>query len=305
MCRLFTEGDLKRYGDLISDGGSKILEQIAEQRERLKGSLANVGHVIAVMSGKGGVGKSSVTVNLASALALGGQRVGIIDADINGACIAKMTGVAGTTPVEAETGILPVETALGIKVMGIDLLMQDDRAPVMWAAPTQKDAFTWRGMMEVAAVREFVSDTVWGELDILLIDLPPGTDRLPNLLDVLPTFSGAVIVTLPTQVSRLVVGRSIRMATEVLGTPVIGLVENMSARVCSHCGEMDHLFPEGDVEKMADDLGIPFLGSIPFDPNLAKAADDGEVFLDQYPESDAADALASISLQVLETLDLS
>jgi len=305
LCRPFAESELKRYGDLIADGGSGILEQIAEQRERLRGSLANVEHVVAVMSGKGGVGKSTVTVNLASAMALGGKRVGIIDADINGACVAQMTGVSGSTPVSAESGIMPVETVLGIKVMGIDLLMQDAGAPVMWAAPTQKDAFTWRGMMEVAAIREFVSDTVWGELDILLVDLPPGTERLPNLLDVLPMFSGAVIVTLPTLVSRLVVRRSIRMATEVLNTPVIGLVENMSGHVCSRCGEVDPLFPTGESEQMADDLGIPFLGSIPFDSKMAESTDNGEVFLDQYPESDAADAFAVISWQVLESLQLS
>jgi ATP-binding protein involved in chromosome partitioning len=295
---------VKRYGDLIADGGSNILEQVEQQRERLKGSLVDVAHVVAVMSGKGGVGKSSVTVNLASALALGGYRVGIIDADINGACIAQMTGVSGETPVSAESGMLPVETTLGIKVMGIDLLMQDDGAPVMWAAPTQKDAFTWRGMMEVAAIREFVSDTVWGELDILLVDLPPGTERLPNLLDVLPRFSGAVVVTLPTQISRLVVGRSIRMATEVLNTPVIGLVENMSARECPHCGKVSDQHLDGTSEEMAEHFGIPFLGSIPFDSNLARAADDGDVFLDLHPESDAAAELAIISRQVLETLQL-
>lgn len=295
---------MKRHGDLLGDGGSNIVEQVERQRDKLKGSLANVSHVIAVMSGKGGVGKSAVTVNLASAFALGGQRVGIIDADINGACIAQMTGVAGQTPTSDETGINPVVTGLGIKVMGIDLLMSDDGAPVLWAAPTQKDAFTWRGMMETAAVREFVADTLWGELDVLLVDLPPGTERLPNLLDVLPVFSGAVIVTLPSAISRTVVRRSVRMATEVLQTPVLGLVENMAAFECPSCGSVSHLFPASDAEIMADDLGIPFLGSIPFDVRMAHAADEGEVFLDAYPESDAADSIAGISWQVLESLQL-
>lgn len=294
---------MKRYGDLISDGGSNILEQVAAQRERSKRGLAGVDHVMAVMSGKGGVGKTSITVNIAAALAMSGWRVGIMDADVNGACVARMTGVAGQTPSTSESGVVPIRTGRDVSVMGIDLLMEDDSAPVLWDAPTQKDAYTWRSMMEVAAVREFVSDTAWGKLDALFVDLPPGADRLPNLLDVLPSFSGAIVVTLPTAVSQLVVKRSVRMATEVLFTEILGLVENMSERRCPHCGEIDPLFRGGKTETMATDLGIPFLGSVPFDPRLARTADRGSDFLKEYADSDAANAFIRLAERVRDSLE--
>ncbi len=293
---------MKRYGDLIGDGGSNVLEQVQAQAARLKGRLADVDHVIAVMSGKGGVGKSALTVCIADALALAGQRVGIVDADINGASISKMTGTNGQKVGFGESGATPVQSALGVKIMGIDLFVDDPSAPVLWKAPTQKDGFTWRGMMEMSAVREFISDTDWGRLDVLLVDLPPGTASLPNLVDVLPRFSGAVIVTLPTGISKLVVERSARMARDVIKAPVIGLVENYSYKVCPHCGEIDELYPDSDAEPLARELDIPFLGRIPFDPLVAAAMDAGESYLQMHPERVAAKAIRSIAEMVAASL---
>ena len=289
---------MKSYKDIATDGGSNIIEQVTAQAAQVAARMASVRHVVAVMSGKGGVGKSSVTVNLASAMALGGQTVGILDADINGPSIAKMTGVRGQPLRFGQTGVAPAEAALGLKVMSIDLFLTGDGTPILWDAPTQKDGFTWRGMMEMHATREFLSDTEWGTLDTLLIDLPPGTDKLPNIVDVLPQLSGTIIVTLPSGVSQFVVGKSITMATELLKTPVIGLIENMSAYICPHCGEEEALFPTGEAEQMAAAYGIPFLGKLPFDPRLALAADAGSLFMIGHAETPAGKAIRTVAERV-------
>ena len=230
---------MKTYSDLPSDGGSGIIGQVTQQVNRTQKRLESVRHTVAIMSGKGGVGKSSITVNLASALALRGNRVGVLDADINGPSIAKMIGVRGVNIDYGADGVKPAISPLGVRVMSMDLFLKDDETPVLWEAQTQKDAFTWRGTMEVSALREFLSDTEWGVLDYLLIDLPPGTDRLPNLIDLLPTLGGTVVVTIPSSVSQLVVKKSLTMAKKLLNTPVVGIVENMAAYVCADCGKTE------------------------------------------------------------------
>lgn len=293
---------MKSYKDIAGDGGSNIVAQVGEQVGRLNARMASVRHVVAVMSGKGGVGKSSLTVNLASALALQGAEVGILDADINGSSIPKMTGLRGRSPERGPTGMIPPVNSLNTKVMSIDLLLTDDRSPVQWKAPTQDDAYTWRAMMEMGAVREFLSDTDWGTLDYLFIDLPPGTDKLPNLAGLLPRLSGAIIVTIPSGVSELVVGKSIRLAGD-LKTPIVGLVENMSSYVCTHCGQEEALFPGGNIERMADAEGIPYLGSIPFDSRIAAAADDGLLFMTRFGDTAAGKAILRVAGEMKRFLD--
>ena len=293
---------MKTYKDIAGDGGSNIVAQVAAQQDRVKSRMASVRHIVAVMSGKGGVGKSSVVVNLASAFALQGYSVGILDADINGSSIAKMTGVRGQPLQTGETGMMPTAAGPNLKVMSIDLFLPDDGMPVIWDAPTQKDAYTWRGMMEAAAIREFLSDTEWGDLDYLIIDLPPGTDKLPNMLDLLPQISGTIIVTIPSGLSQFVVGKSIRMARELLRTPVIGLIENMSAHTCSQCGHEEKLFPGNTVEELAQQHDVPYLGRIPFDPRMAVCADEGLLYLEKHGDLPATNAIGEIAQKVGEFL---
>ena len=294
---------MKTYKDIAGDGGSNIIEQVTAQQDRVKDRMASVRHIVAVMSGKGGVGKSSVVVNLGSALALQDYSVGILDADINGSSIAKMTGVRGQSLETGETGVMPTAAARNLKVMSIDLFLRDDNMPVMWDAPTQKDAYTWRGMMEAAAIRELLSDTEWGDLDFLIIDLPPGTDKLPNMVDLLPEISGTIIVTIPSELSQFVVGKSIMVAKDLLRTPVIGLIENMSMHICSQCGHEEKLFPGGIVEELAQQHGVPYLGRIPFDPRMAVCADEGSLYLEEYGDLPATNAVGQIAQRVAEFLN--
>jgi ATP-binding protein involved in chromosome partitioning len=292
---------MKTYHDLTGDGGSEVAEQVAAQEKALEARMASVEHAVAVMSGKGGVGKSTVAANLATALAQEGRSVGVVDADVNGPSLAKIMGVRDQTVTMGNDGMQPATGPLGIKVMSMDLFLPDDETPVVWDAPTQQDAYTWRGTMEAGAVREFLGDTEWGSLDTLLIDLPPGTDRLPTLVDLLPDLSGTIVVTIPSAVSELVVSKSIEMAREHLQTPVIGLVENMTTYTCPHCGEVAPLFPAQNSQ--ATTLKVPALGHIPFDPRMAAAADEGQLFVQHYDALPASQALHQIAEKVQQFLD--
>ncbi len=274
---------MKRYKDIKGDGGSNIAGQVEAQQAKLRARLASVRHVVAILSGKGGVGKSALTANLASCLALAGWKVGVLDADLNGPTMAKMLGVRGEKLVVSPEGVDPPATPLGVKVMSMDLLLSSDAAPLAWDAPTQAEAHTWRGAMEANALREFLADTRWSELDVLLLDLPPGTDRLATIASLVPALAGSVVVTIPSEVSHLVVKKSITVAGQAKA-PVLGLVENMAG-----------LFPGPDGAALAREAGIPFLGSVPFDPALARACDRGEPFVALAPGSPAAQALTSIA----------
>ncbi len=274
---------MKRYKDIAGDGGSNIAGQVEAQQGKLRARLAAVRFVVAVVSGKGGVGKSSLTANVASCFALNGWKVGVLDADLNGPTMAKMLGVRDQKLVITPDGVEPPRTPLGVKVMSMDLLLPSDATPLSWDAPTQAEAHTWRGAMEANALREFLADTSWGELDALLLDLPPGTDRLATVASLLPELTGSVIVTIPSDVSHLVVKKSITVAAQTKA-PVLGLVENMAG-----------LFPGPDAGALARDTGIPFLGAVPFDPALAAACDRGEPFVALAPESPAAQALMRIA----------
>lgn len=295
---------MKGYHDIATDGGSNVIEQVEELAQRTRERLAGVRHVMAVMSGKGGVGKSTLTVNLAASLARDGHAVGIVDGDINGPTIGRMTGVHGLPLQYGAGGIeAPVARSVPVKVMSMDLFLEADTAPVLWDAPTQKDGYAWRGLMEAGALREFIADTVWGELDYLLVDLPPGSDRLPNLVDVLPTLSGAVVITMPSAVSLGVVGRSIRMARELLETRILGIIENMSGYVCPTCGQFDELFTAGDVERLSADLDTPILGSIPFDPLIGICADQGRFYVTEHPDRPAASFIRTLADRLVLLLD--
>jgi len=281
---------VKRYKDIAGDGGSNIAGQVEAQHDRLRQRLASVHAIVAIVSGKGGVGKSALTANLACCLTLGGWKVGVLDVDLNGPTQAKMLGVRGRRLVVTDGGVEPPGSELGVKVMSMDLLLPEDAAPLTWDTTVQEEAHTWRGAMEANAVREFLADTNWGTLDALLLDLPPGTDRLATIASLAPELAGIVVVTIPSDVSHLVVRRSITVAAQTTA-PILGLVENMAG-----------LFPGPDAARMAADAGIPFLGSVPFDPALAVAADRGEAFVALAPERESARALRRIADGIRVTL---
>ena len=284
---------MKTYADLPSDAGSNIIGQVTAQANRLQKRLASVKHTIVIMSGKGGVGKSSLTANLATALTLKGNAVGVVDADINGPTLAKMMGVRNATLEYTPAGVKPAVTALGTKLISMDLLLAEDDAPVLWNAHSQKDAFTWRSTMEVGALREFIADTEWGDLDYLLLDLPPGTDRLPNVAELIPDLGGVVVVTIPSEVSQLIVKKSVTMARDILKVPIIGVVENMAFYMCQHCGKEEPLFSTDETSNTAFQKTL--LGSIPFDPRLARANDNGTAYIDEYQDTPASQALMQVA----------
>lgn len=249
------------------------------------------------MSGKGGVGKSAMTVNLATELARRGLNTGIVDADINGASVVRMTGVQrprNGTP----GGITPPESEVGVRVMSIDLFLPDG-APVKWAAPSQEHAYAWRGMAEVNAIREMLADTLWGNLDVLLVDLPPGTDKLPNLHDIIDRLSAAVVVSIPSPASRHIVRKSIRLAAEALGDRPLGLVENMTSFRCTECGHVHDLYPSDEL----DLDGITRLGEVPFDPEFGSLLDAGRVQDALAAGGPAALGVSSVVDQLLTLLE--
>ena len=287
---------MRTYKELPSDAGSNIIGQVTAQVNRLQKRIASVKHTVAIMSGKGGVGKSALTANLATALTLKGNTVGVVDADINGPTLAKMMGVRNATLEYTPAGVKPAMTELGTKLISMDLLLAEDDAPVLWNAHTQKDAFTWRSTMEVGALREFIADTEWGTLDYLLLDLPPGTDRLPNVAELIPDLGGVVVVTIPSEVSQLIVKKSVTMARDILKVPIIGVVENMAFYVCQHCGEAEPLFSaDGTLDPAFQQM---ILGSVPFDPRLARSGDDGTQYLDRYPDASASKVLMQVAEKV-------
>jgi ATP-binding protein involved in chromosome partitioning len=280
---------------------SNVLGQVLAQRERVAARLSPIKRLVAVMSGKGGVGKSALTANLAAALAMQGCTVGVLDADLNGATAAAMLGARGQKLEITPGAVRPAIGVCDIRVMSMDLFLPDDDTPVRWQHPggLAADAFVWRGSMEANALREFLSDTDWGELDYLLLDLPPGADRFdavvrlaPPLTD--PAIGGALVVTIPSRVSQLVVRRAIAAAREA-GAHLIGLVENMAGYVGEDGKVTRELFPNGRGATFAAALDVPHLGSIPFDPRLARETDAGRPFVLDHAESAAGQAIVAIA----------
>jgi ATP-binding protein involved in chromosome partitioning len=282
---------MKRYRDIAGDGGSNVAGQVGAQLSRLRRRLEPIRFVIAVVSGKGGVGKSTITGGLACALALDGWRVAVLDADLNGPSMAKVLGARGARLQVSAGEVEPPAGVLGVRVMSMDLLLDGDATPLVWDAPTQAEAHTWRGTMEANALREFLADTAWGALDALILDLPPGTDRLATVVSLVPGLAGTIVVTIPSDLSQLIVKKSITVA-RASGVPALGLVENMAG-----------LFPGPDAESLAREAGIPFLGAVPFDRELALAADRGEPFVEACAEREAARALRGIAARVRAALE--
>ena len=264
----------------VSEERKRIVE---EREEQLKIRMGKIEHKIAVISGKGGVGKSAVTVNLAVAFAVNGYRVGILDADIHGPSVPKMLGLSGRRLEVGPPGIFPVVGPFKIRVVSMDFLLPDENAPIIW-----------RGPLKMAALRQLLSDIVWGELDLMLIDLPPGTGDEPlSIAQLLPEMDGVIIVTIPSEVSQIVVKKAVNFA-RTLGLPIIGVIENMSGFICPNCGAKIDIFQSGGGEKIAKEMEIPFLGKIPIDQRICEDSDRGKPFIIEHRDSPASKALMEI-----------
>jgi ATP-binding protein involved in chromosome partitioning len=260
-------------------------EMTAEERERVFGQLQpeqgsaaavnRIGHVVAVVSGKGGVGKSTVSALLAVALRKRGYSVGLLDADITGPSIPKMLlGEEPGHPLGSPLGILPITSPLGIKVMSINLLLADVNQAVIW-----------RGPLISSAIKQFYGDVVWGTLDYLIVDLPPGTsDASLTVMQTIP-LNGIVLVTTPQSLAGMVVQKAASMAAQ-LSIPVLGVIENMSYVQCPDCGKVIELFGNSHALELTQSLGAPLLGRIPIDPALAEVADRGEIEAHDVAEFD-------------------
>ena len=226
---------------------------------------SNIKNVIGVVSGKGGVGKSFVTSSLAVAMAKAGYKAGILDADMTGPSLPKMFG-AKEQVVGDDRGMIPFETPEGIKIISINLLMEDEEAPVIW-----------RGPVIAGVVKQFWNETVWGEIDYLFGDMPPGTGDVPlTVFQSLPV-NGIVIVTSPQELVQMIVKKAYNMA-KMMNIPVLGLVENFSYMKCPDCGKHISVFGESKIDEIAAELGVKVLGKIPLDPEFAEAADKGEFY---------------------------
>jgi len=282
-----------RYRDVVGDGGSDIVGQITELQGKLAERMASIRTKLAVMSGKGGVGKSTVTVNLAAALAGAGHSVGLLDADVHGPSIAKMLGVRDHVLRWQGEGVEPARGHGGMAVMGMDLLLPDETTPVSWKGPTN-DTFAWRGLLEMQALRELLTDTLWGALDFLVIDLPPGTNQYATLGDLLGELDGTLVVSIPTEVSRSVVNRSITMLRDNLGVGVLGVVENMSGYYDVETGRELPLFVTPESVGYGD---VPVLGRLPFDYRMAEACDKGTPYVDLYPDTPVSTAFRALAKQ--------
>jgi len=229
---------------------------LAEQNQ-----FSNIKHVIGVVSGKGGVGKSLVTASLANLMAAQGYEVGILDADITGPSIPKMYGLHGPAEMTEGDNILPIFTENGIRVMSVNLLLPDEEAPVIW-----------RGPILANMVKQFWSDVAWGELDYLFVDMPPGTGDVPLTVFQSIPVDGVIMVTSPQELVRLIVKKALNMA-ESMHIPVLGLVENYSYVVCPDCGKEFRIFGESGIDALAGELELPILGKMPIDTKLAELAD--------------------------------
>jgi ATP-binding protein involved in chromosome partitioning len=248
--------------------------------------MTKIKHKIAIISGKGGVGKSLVTVNLAMLLAKNGK-VGVFDADLTGPCVPKMLGIKGNRLQASPLGINPAEGPMGIRVVSMDFLLPSDESPVIW-----------RGPIKMGAIRQFLGEVFWGQLDYLLVDLPPGTgDESLSILQLLPEMDGVIIVTIPSEVSQSVVKKAVTFARQ-LNVPILGIVENMSGMICPHCGEMIEVFSRGGGSKISDEMNVEYLGSIPMDPRISSDSDKGTPFVISHPDSPAARKFSQIVKKV-------
>jgi ATP-binding protein involved in chromosome partitioning len=281
---------MKTYEDLEGDGGSDIIGQVTQLGKTLRSRLDKIKHKVALMSGKGGVGKSSITANIASCLADRGMKVGILDADLNGPSIGHLLGVGNDIKLEMrDDGMEPGVGHQDIRIMTMDMLVKTADTPVMWTEEADATA-VWVSTMESTAIRELLADTNWGELDYLLIDMPPGSDRIDNIRSLIPELAGVVEITIPSPLSQHIVTKSITKNIK-MKVPIIGLIENMATYVCPHCNNEGKLFDGEDVHKLSEIRDIPYIGKIPFDTRISQSQS-GNLFYKEFKDSITGQAIA-------------
>lgn len=272
-------------------------EEILELREdlMLTDSLTRIANTFMVLSGKGGVGKSTVAVNLAASLAAADREVGLLDIDIHGPSVPTLLKLEGSlTGGATGRGLIPMQYSDHLKVMSIEFLAREQVG----------EAVIWRGPMKHRVIRQFLAEVDWGDLDFLVVDAPPGTGDEPlSICQVAPPRSQALIVTTPQEVALKDVRKSIRFCKS-LGLPVFGIIENMSGFVCPDCGARHDLFRAGGGERLAQETGFRFLGRIPIDPRLVTASDEGKPFVLEYPSSTAARAFDEMVGRMLDLAPL-
>ncbi|WP_067048998.1 Mrp/NBP35 family ATP-binding protein [Methanofollis ethanolicus] len=252
----------------------------------------DVKHVILVLSGKGGVGKTTVSVNLASALANHGKTVGLLDLDIHGPNVPKMVGAEGQHLNVMGNKIEPVQITGNLSVVSMEFLLPDAETPVIW-----------RGPMKMSVIQQFLEDVNWGALDYLVVDLPPGTgDEALSIIQLAPNVDGAVIVTTPQEVSTMDSKKAVKFV-EKLELPVLGIIENMSGLICPDCGKEIDIFGKGGGKKAAEELGVPFLGAIPIDIEMRKAGDEGRPFINRHADSPSWKAIDAVMENLVKVVE--
>jgi Mrp family chromosome partitioning ATPase/predicted Fe-Mo cluster-binding NifX family protein len=257
-------------------------EREDQDQQRLEARLGRIRHKVLVLSGKGGVGKSTVAVNIAASLARDGKRVGLLDVDLHGPSVPTMLRLTSEEVPTDDGALAPIEIG-DLKVMSLGLLLRD-----------QREAVIWRGPLKATVIRQFLADVAWGDLDYLVVDAPPGTGDEPlSVCQLVGPSAHAVIVTTPQEVALVSVRKSVRFCAQ-LGIPVLGVVENMSGLVCPDCGRRFDVFGSGGGERMAAEMSVPFLGRIPLDPAVSRAGDDGRPYTLAVSDSAAARAFAAL-----------
>jgi ATP-binding protein involved in chromosome partitioning len=289
---------VKGYHDIVGDGGSGILDQVAEQRSRIADGLARVRHLVAVGSGKGGVGKSTLTLHLAGALRARGLRIAILDADFNGPSQARMAGVQEALFVPGAHKVSLPRSRNGIAVFSMGSVIPESEA-LDFESAAHGESHTWRATREFALLGEILASFEWGTLDLLMFDLPPGAERTVQYADFLGPRTSFLLVTIPSEVARGVVARSVAALSKG-PSRLLGYVENMSGYYCRDCNAIKPLF-DADRGTPAD-LGIPCLGTVPFDPELARQCDQG-LPPAELPNTPVGRALDHVAQQLLDSLE--
>ncbi len=269
-----------------------LTEESIQEETAIQDTLRNIKHVIIVMSGKGGVGKSTVSSNLAMSLSMKGFKTGVMDIDITGPNIPKMFAVEDRQLMVENEKLIPVAIPPSLKLMSMAFLLQSKDTPVLW-----------RGPVKMGAIKQFIEDVNWGDLDYLIIDMPPGTgDEALSIVQLIPKADGMVIVTTPQDVALLDSRKSLVFGAET-NIPIIGIIENMSGFVCPHCGEVTNIFKTGGGEATAKEMNVQFLGRIPIEPGIVDAGDSGIPIVLGHPESASAKAFGDIVDRIIKTVD--